>query len=145
MEALKPWMRFLPESNREKQQQLKEREQWLMLSPIRQNYLDSNTSFSFFQSFLETKSWVGGMFMQWRASSNQYFGQSYYDLGKESWGWSWKERWVAARPWEKPNSVNTIKKVETKRKTTEITSLPTTKANGKALPLARKSSKVSHE
>ncbi|XAR56491.1 hypothetical protein NMG60_11037007 [Bertholletia excelsa] len=37
---------------------------------------------------------------QWRASSGQYFGQAYYDLGKESWGWSWKERWIAVRPWE---------------------------------------------
>ncbi|KAL7143395.1 hypothetical protein ABFS83_08G188200 [Erythranthe nasuta] len=37
---------------------------------------------------------------QWRANSSQYFGQCYYDLSKESWGWSWKERWVAVRPWE---------------------------------------------
>lgn len=37
---------------------------------------------------------------QWRANSNQYFGQAYYDLGKESWGWSWMERWIAVRPWE---------------------------------------------
>ncbi|CAJ2659709.1 unnamed protein product [Trifolium pratense] len=35
---------------------------------------------------------------QWRP--NQYFGQASYSLGKESWGWSWMERWVAARPWE---------------------------------------------
>ncbi|GFZ05460.1 hypothetical protein Acr_17g0010320 [Actinidia rufa] len=37
---------------------------------------------------------------QWRANSGQCFGQAYYDLGKESWGWSWKERWIAVRPWE---------------------------------------------
>ncbi|CAI9088760.1 OLC1v1023182C1 [Oldenlandia corymbosa var. corymbosa] len=37
---------------------------------------------------------------QWRANSSQYFGQAYYDLGKDSWGWSWKERWIAVRPWE---------------------------------------------
>ncbi|KAK6934195.1 hypothetical protein RJ641_034350 [Dillenia turbinata] len=37
---------------------------------------------------------------QWRANSSQYLGQTYYELGKESWGWSWKERWIAARPWE---------------------------------------------
>lgn len=37
---------------------------------------------------------------QWRANSNRYFGQAYYDLSKESWGWSWKERWIAVCPWE---------------------------------------------
>ncbi|KAJ6753979.1 BINDING PROTEIN putative-RELATED [Salix purpurea] len=37
---------------------------------------------------------------QWRANPTQYLGQAYYSLGKENWGWSWKERWVAARPWE---------------------------------------------
>nr|GMC46365.1 protein IQ-DOMAIN 1-like isoform X1 [Ipomoea batatas] len=37
---------------------------------------------------------------QWRASSSHYFGQAYYDLGKDSWGWSWTERWIAVRPWE---------------------------------------------
>nr|GMD92521.1 protein IQ-DOMAIN 1-like isoform X1 [Ipomoea batatas] len=37
---------------------------------------------------------------QWRANSGHYFGQAYYDLGKESWGWSWMERWIAIRPWE---------------------------------------------
>ncbi|KAL8237921.1 hypothetical protein R6Q59_019002 [Mikania micrantha] len=36
----------------------------------------------------------------WRANSNRYFGQAYYDLSKESWGWSWKERWIAVCPWE---------------------------------------------
>ncbi|KAJ6949892.1 protein IQ-DOMAIN 1-like [Populus alba x Populus x berolinensis] len=37
---------------------------------------------------------------QWRANPTQYLGQAYYSLGKENWGWSWKERWIAARPWE---------------------------------------------
>ncbi|CAK8535040.1 unnamed protein product [Lathyrus sativus] len=37
---------------------------------------------------------------QWRPNCNQYFGQASYSLSKESWGWSWMERWVAARPWE---------------------------------------------
>ncbi|XP_024960735.1 protein IQ-DOMAIN 1-like [Cynara cardunculus var. scolymus] len=32
---------------------------------------------------------------QWRANSNRYFGQAYYDLSKESWGWKWIERWIA--------------------------------------------------
>jgi hypothetical protein len=38
--------------------------------------------------------------MQWRANSSQYLGQASYILGKENWGWSWTERWIAARPWE---------------------------------------------
>ncbi|KAM3382563.1 protein IQ-DOMAIN 10 isoform X1 [Capsicum galapagoense] len=45
---------------------------------------------------------------QWRANSNQYFGQAYYDLGKESWGWSWMERWIAVRPWETRVQTNPI-------------------------------------
>lgn len=38
--------------------------------------------------------------MQWRPNCSQYFGQASFSLGKESWGWSWMDRWVAARPWE---------------------------------------------
>ncbi|GMN54420.1 hypothetical protein TIFTF001_023539 [Ficus carica] len=37
---------------------------------------------------------------QWRANSSQYLGQASFSIGKENWGWSWVERWVAARPWE---------------------------------------------
>lgn len=36
---------------------------------------------------------------QWRAGSN-YNGLNNYELAKENWGWSWVERWIAARPWE---------------------------------------------
>ncbi|CAH1444563.1 unnamed protein product [Lactuca virosa] len=32
---------------------------------------------------------------QWRANSSRYFGQAYYDLSKENWGWKWTERWIA--------------------------------------------------
>ncbi|XP_014505714.1 protein IQ-DOMAIN 1 isoform X1 [Vigna radiata var. radiata] len=35
---------------------------------------------------------------QWRANSSQGLGN--YELGKASWSWSWKDRWIAARPWE---------------------------------------------
>ncbi|KAF5728712.1 putative calmodulin binding protein [Tripterygium wilfordii] len=37
---------------------------------------------------------------QWRANSSQYLGLNNCELGKSNWGWSWKERWIAARPWE---------------------------------------------
>ncbi|KAH6775593.1 IQ-domain 10 [Perilla frutescens var. hirtella] len=90
---------------------------------------------------------------QWKANTNQYFGQSYYDLSKESWGWSWKERWVAVRPWEKryQSSPSPIKKVEPKQKTGEATNPATTKptvpvntalSNGEVSAHARKSSRV---
>ncbi|XP_014517626.1 protein IQ-DOMAIN 1 isoform X1 [Vigna radiata var. radiata] len=37
---------------------------------------------------------------QWRANSSQSQLLGSYELSKANWGWSWKERWVAARPWE---------------------------------------------
>ncbi|KAL3821235.1 hypothetical protein ACJIZ3_007140 [Penstemon smallii] len=88
---------------------------------------------------------------QWRANSSQYFGQAYYNLGKESWGWSWKERWIAVRPWE--NRVQTrpttlVKKLETKHKASEITNISSLKpvmSNGKLSTHAEKISRVSHE
>lgn len=91
---------------------------------------------------------------QWRANSNQYFGQSYYDLSKESWGWSWKERWVAVRPWEKryQTSPTPIKKVEAKQKRSEVTNPATTKPtakvplpNGKVSTHSKKTSPVPQE
>ncbi|GER29189.1 IQ-domain 10 [Striga asiatica] len=84
--------------------------------------------------------------LEWRASSNQYFGQSYYDISKESWGWSWKERWIAARPWEnRALKPSLVKKVETKHKTSESVSKAVKKAStdGKASAHARKASGVS--
>ncbi|XP_024029270.1 protein IQ-DOMAIN 1 [Morus notabilis] len=37
---------------------------------------------------------------QWRANCSQSQGLGNDELGKANWGWSWKERWIAARPWE---------------------------------------------
>lgn len=37
---------------------------------------------------------------QWRASSKSNLGYSGYEIDKTNWGWSWIERWIAARPWE---------------------------------------------
>ncbi|KAF5177091.1 Iq-domain [Thalictrum thalictroides] len=36
---------------------------------------------------------------QWRANSSPYQGKTAYELGANM-GWSWMERWIAARPWE---------------------------------------------
>ncbi|CAH2059499.1 unnamed protein product [Thlaspi arvense] len=59
---------------------------------------------------------------QWKADGKtQWLGS--YELGNTNWGWSWKERWIAARPWEvrysltpkKPKSSKTVcSKSETK-------------------------------
>nr|AFK39609.1 unknown [Lotus japonicus] len=37
---------------------------------------------------------------QWRANSSQSQMLGNCELGKANWGWSWKDRWIAARPWE---------------------------------------------
>lgn len=50
---------------------------------------------------------------QWRANSSQSLGS--YELGKASWGWSWKERWIAARPWESRVANISPKKVQNKQ------------------------------
>ncbi|XP_074362121.1 protein IQ-DOMAIN 9-like isoform X2 [Apium graveolens] len=68
---------------------------------------------------------------QWRASSNPALGN--YELGKAIWGWSWMERWVAARPWESralvqssPNKATSSKKVSNAAKNMKS---PTMKLN----------------
>ncbi|OEL21095.1 Protein IQ-DOMAIN 1 [Dichanthelium oligosanthes] len=37
---------------------------------------------------------------QWRARSATSLGNISYEVGKGGWGWSWMDRWIAARPWE---------------------------------------------
>eukprot|EP01018_Ginkgo_biloba_P014524 Gb_18106 [translate_table: standard] len=37
---------------------------------------------------------------QWRANSRSNLGHAGYEIDKTNWGWSWLERWIAARPWE---------------------------------------------
>lgn len=88
---------------------------------------------------------------QWRANSSQNQGPSASELGKADWGWSWKERWIAARPWESrvPSQSISPKKVQNKltskarksinSKTTQK-SFPVKSAepNGKALGKGRR-------
>ncbi|RAL38119.1 hypothetical protein DM860_000813 [Cuscuta australis] len=57
---------------------------------------------------------------QWRANwKDQGLGKAYYDVGEESWGWSWVERWIAVRPWEncrlQPNT-SPLKETATNKK-----------------------------
>ncbi|XP_076921591.1 protein IQ-DOMAIN 10-like [Bidens hawaiensis] len=49
---------------------------------------------------------------QWRAHSNNNLGANDSKLATYDWGWSWMERWIAARPWESRELVgSTPKKV----------------------------------
>lgn len=90
---------------------------------------------------------------QWRANSGQNQGSNASELGKADWGWSWKERWIAARPWESrvpSQSINpkkgqnklTSKTQKSSNSTTTQKSLPakSTVLNGKAHGKARRSS-----
>ncbi|XP_015873661.3 protein IQ-DOMAIN 9 isoform X1 [Ziziphus jujuba] len=56
---------------------------------------------------------------QWRANCSQSQGLGSDELGKANWGWSWKERWIAARPWESrvPTKFISPKKVKSKQDT----------------------------
>uniref|UniRef100_A0A5B7BEY9 Protein IQ-DOMAIN 1 n=1 Tax=Davidia involucrata TaxID=16924 RepID=A0A5B7BEY9_DAVIN len=95
---------------------------------------------------------------QWRANSGQYFGHAYYDIGKESWGWSWMERWIAVRPWETripavsvPKKVtqttqgSKIGKITNQPATKVLVSIKPTSSNGKGTSKARKLSYPSAE
>lgn len=88
---------------------------------------------------------------QWRASSGHSLGLVNFELGKANWGWSWKERWIAARPWESRVPVKSAspKKVKIKqaKKVDENTKLQTKKtpvsskpslSNGRVNPIARR-------
>ncbi|KAF7840315.1 protein IQ-DOMAIN 1-like [Senna tora] len=52
---------------------------------------------------------------QWRANSSESQGLGNYELNKANWGWSWKERWVAARPWESRVANMSPKKAQTEQ------------------------------
>ncbi|KAJ6894059.1 protein IQ-DOMAIN 1 isoform X1 [Populus alba x Populus x berolinensis] len=82
---------------------------------------------------------------QWRANPTRYLGQAYYILGKENWGWSWKERWVAARPWEvrvhgEPNNLKKVHSRQGSKTEIKIPVLATKPAlsNGKVNAKAKK-------
>ncbi|XP_060193908.1 protein IQ-DOMAIN 9-like isoform X1 [Lycium barbarum] len=90
---------------------------------------------------------------QWRANSNPVFGSGNNEMGKANWGWSWTDRWVAARPWESRVPVHASpKKVNDKAsKTTKSTTSPTKKTpvsvklispNAKGTVKAKKSNEV---
>ncbi|KAI3755752.1 hypothetical protein L1987_55558 [Smallanthus sonchifolius] len=47
-----------------------------------------------FSHQIEVVTVVVMVFLKWRANSSRCFGQAYYDLSKESWGWNWIEPWI---------------------------------------------------
>ncbi|KAK6144860.1 hypothetical protein DH2020_021680 [Rehmannia glutinosa] len=47
----------------------------------------------------------------WRNSSNST-NQTFMDPNNPHWGWSWLERWMAARPWEDGNAVENEPKID---------------------------------
>ncbi|XP_073048186.1 protein IQ-DOMAIN 9-like [Primulina eburnea] len=91
---------------------------------------------------------------QWRANSNPNFGSGNYELGKENWGWSWMDRWIAARPWESrvptsasPKKASSSQASKNPRSNTPLMIKASVKvklvsSNGKA---ARRSRKLSYE
>ncbi|XP_054776758.1 protein IQ-DOMAIN 9-like isoform X1 [Prosopis cineraria] len=52
---------------------------------------------------------------QWRSNSTQNQGLGNYELNKANWGWSWKDRWIAARPWESRVGNTPPRKSQTKQ------------------------------
>ncbi|PIN25585.1 hypothetical protein CDL12_01661 [Handroanthus impetiginosus] len=91
---------------------------------------------------------------QWRANSNPSFGSGNLELSKANWGWSWMDRWIAARPWESRIAAqDSPKKAQSRQPNKTVKNLvsTTTKApvkvklispNGKA---AIKAQKLSYE
>lgn len=106
-----------------------------------------------FFSTCETKNKIQ-ICVQWRANSTPSFGSGNQELSKASWGWSWMDRWIAARPWEsRVAAVDSPKNAQTRQpnKAVKTTTTPISKApekiklispNGKA---ARKGRRLSYE
>lgn len=65
------------------------------------------------------------------------YGLGKDELGKADWGWSWKERWIAARPWESrvPSQFVSPKK-STIRQSSKVSkrNSPSPKARGPVKP-----------
>ncbi|KAG2685254.1 hypothetical protein I3760_10G116900 [Carya illinoinensis] len=85
------------------------------------------------------------------AFSHQNRGLGNYELGRTNWGWSWLERWIAARPWESrvPSKSITPKKAQSRQpsKVAKNVNSPTSKkdvsvkpalTNGKGTTKARR-------
>ncbi|KAK4440024.1 protein IQ-DOMAIN 1 [Sesamum alatum] len=71
---------------------------------------------------------------QWRANPNPSFGSGNEELSKANWGWSWKDRWIAARPWEsRVAALDSPKKAQSRQpnKTSKNMISPTSKAPDK--------------
>lgn len=80
---------------------------------------------------------------QWRADSGLNLGPVNYELGKANWGWSWKERWIAARPWESRLPAQSISPNKSKNRPAKVSqdkkspSIKATKAEKTNSPSAK--------
>ncbi|KAL6991163.1 hypothetical protein U1Q18_009282 [Sarracenia purpurea var. burkii] len=78
---------------------------------------------------------------QWRANSNSSLGPP--EVGKANWGWSWMERWIAARPWESRLPVQSSPKKQPARPPSKamkppVSSVKSISPNGKGPPKGQK-------
>ncbi|KAI3719012.1 hypothetical protein L6452_19899 [Arctium lappa] len=80
---------------------------------------------------------------QWRANSNTNLLPNDSELATSNWGWSWMERWIAARPWEgRALVVSTPKKVNSpsskKSPSVKKSNSPKPSLNGNKTPRNRR-------
>ncbi|KAL9257248.1 IQ-DOMAIN 9-like protein [Drosera capensis] len=71
---------------------------------------------------------VGNSSSFWRANCSLSQGLDASDLSKSNWGWSWKERWIAARPWE--NRVVTTRSIGSKKGQNKLAAVKAGKSTG---------------
>ncbi|KAJ3683062.1 hypothetical protein LUZ60_013289 [Juncus effusus] len=68
---------------------------------------------------------------QWRARPGLNLGPFIYETGKGVWGWSWMDRWIAARPWEPRVPIESKKSKKNKPKMSVLKALSLTNIDGK--------------
>jgi hypothetical protein len=69
-----------------------------LCSMLANNLLKNNSIVRAIQQCLTSS--ICSTLLQWRAKSATSLGNFSYEMGKGGWGWSWMDRWIAARPWE---------------------------------------------
>lgn len=146
----KQWMKLFREYIREKQRHWGGSGLWLMPFLIRYIKLNNSTLLPF---RYQTKMFRE-RFLQWRANSIPNLGVGNHNFSNAYWGWSWTDRWIAARPWESRVPVQLSPKKAQGRETCKSSrtiSFPITKARVSIKTIspsekaARKAQKLSRE
>ncbi|KAF3341455.1 protein IQ-DOMAIN 1-like isoform X1 [Carex littledalei] len=84
---------------------------------------------------------------QWRARPGVNLGPFVYGAGKNGWGWSWTDRWIAARPWEPRVAFNStdpkkkLPKLSSKVGNNAIPAIPQASTSNNTTPNGAKESK----